>query len=118
MGRASLARSTSVRPRGSNSEARSPPGASPSPSYPSKEIVPASRRAAKLATVDASTGAVSPLGDGLVPANRFGLVDSIPLMTPAEAGAPWSSLFLDADGRLVRLDPATGAKTVLLGKGK
>ena len=41
-----------------------------------------------------------------------------PALPPAEAGAPWSTLFLDPDSRLVRLDPATGARAVLLGKGK
>jgi hypothetical protein len=77
----------------------------------------ASRPAWKLAFVDVATGAVSPGPAGLVPANRFGWWFS-PVMPPAEAGSPASSLFLDAEDRLVRLDPATGAKTVLLGKGK
>jgi hypothetical protein len=84
---------------------------------PFEENLPASQRAAKLVAVDAATGAVSPLADGLVPANRFAWWYS-PILPPAEAAAPWSLLFLDADGRLVRLDPATGKQTVLLGKGK
>jgi hypothetical protein len=84
---------------------------------PFEENLPASARTAKLAIVDAVTGAVSPGPDGLVPADRYGwwVTDVLP---PPEAGSPASSLFLDADGRLVRLDPATGAQTVLLGKGK
>jgi hypothetical protein len=40
------------------------------------------------------------------------------VLPPAEAGLPSSLLFLDADNRLVRLDPATGASTVLLGRSK
>jgi hypothetical protein len=84
---------------------------------PFEENLPAAQRAAKLVSVDISTGAVSPLADGLVPADRFGWWNSS-VLPPAEAGAPWTSLFLDADYRLVRLDPATGAQTVLLGKGK
>jgi ABC-type transport system involved in multi-copper enzyme maturation permease subunit len=84
---------------------------------PFEENLPASLRAAKLVAVDAATGAVSPLADGLLPADRMAWWVN-PVMTPAEAGAPWSLLFLDADSRLVRLDPATGAQTVLLGKGK
>jgi hypothetical protein len=85
--------------------------------FPFEENPPASTRSAKLIVVDAATGAVSPLGDGLIPASRLGWwLD--PVMTPAEAGSSASSLFLDASGRLVRLDPATGKQTVLLGKGK
>ena len=50
-------------------------------------------------------------------ANRFGWwFDAV--MTPAEAAAPWTRLFLDADSRLVRLDPETGARSVLLGRSK
>lgn len=79
--------------------------------------LPASRRAAKLLFVDAATGAVSLLGDGLVPADRMGWWSN-PVLPPAEAGSPASFLFLDASDRLVRLDPATGARTVLVGKGK
>lgn len=85
--------------------------------FPFEENLPVSARTAKLAIVDVATGAVSPGPDGLVPANRFTWW-SDPVMPPAEAGSPASLLFLDASGRLVRLDPATGAKTVLLGKGK
>ncbi len=76
-----------------------------------------SRGAWKLALVDVATGAVSPGPAGLVPADRFGWwFNSV--IPPAEAGSPVSSLFLDADSRLVRLDPATGAQTVLLGRSK
>jgi hypothetical protein len=71
----------------------------------------------RLVSVDAASGAVSPLGDSLFPANRLAWW-SDPVPPTAEAGSPSSFLFLDADHRLVRLDPATGAKTVLLGKGK
>ena len=80
--------------------------------------LPTVRRAAKLAVVDVATGAVSALGNTLVPANRMSWwLD--PVLPPAEAGAPWATLlFLDADGRLVRLDPASGARTVLLGRSK
>ncbi len=77
----------------------------------------ASKWAWKVALVDAATGTVSPGPDGLVPADRFGWWLS-PVLPPADAGSPASLLFLDASGRLVRLDPATGAQTVLLGKGK
>lgn len=84
--------------------------------FPFEEETKAHPRA-KLVVVDAASGAVSQLGEGLVPVDRMGWwID--PVMTPPEAGAPWTSLFLDADGRLVRLDPATGKQTVLLGKGK
>ncbi len=82
-----------------------------------EENLPSSRRAAKLAFVDTATGAVSAGPDGLVPAATFGWWFN-PVMTPAEAGLPASLLFLDADNRLVRLDPATGAQTVLLGRSK
>jgi ABC-type transport system involved in multi-copper enzyme maturation permease subunit len=84
---------------------------------PFEENLPVSARNAKLALVDASTGAVSRVDDGLVPANRFGWWAE-PVLPPAEAGAPASLLFLDASGRLVRLDPATRAQTVLLGRSK
>jgi len=82
--------------------------------FPFEERSPTSQRAAKLVIVDARSGAVSFVGDGLVPAKGFGW----PVLRPAEAGAPWTCLFLDADSRLVRIDPATGVQTVLLGKGK
>jgi hypothetical protein len=84
---------------------------------PFEENLPASARAAKLTIVDVATGAVSPGPDGLVPADRYGWWFNT-VLPPAEAGSPASLLFLDAESRLVRLDPATGAKTVLLGKGK
>lgn len=76
-----------------------------------------SRPAWTLAFVDVATGAVSSGPDGLVPADRFSWWFS-PVVSPGEAGLPSSTLFLDADGRLVRLDPATGAQTVLLGRSK
>lgn len=85
---------------------------------PFEENLPASPRTARLALVDVSSGAVSFAAEGLVPADRFAWWWFSPVLPPAEAGSPASSLFLDADGRLVRLDPATGARTVLLGKGK
>lgn len=75
------------------------------------------QRGAKLAIVDAATGAVAPGPDGLVPADRLGWWLT-PALTSAEAGSLASSLFLDADGRLVRLDPKTAAQTVLLGRSK
>ncbi|HVO49795.1 MAG TPA: hypothetical protein VMV60_02285, partial [Thermoanaerobaculia bacterium] len=84
---------------------------------PFEENRPPSRRAWTLAFVDAATGAVSPGPEGLVPADRFGWW-SDPTLPPAEAGSPASLLFLDTESRLVRLDPATGAQTVVLGKGK
>jgi hypothetical protein len=71
----------------------------------------------KLVAADGSSGSVAPLGDGLVPVNRFGWWFT-PVLPPADAGAPASFLFIDAENRLLRLDPATGARTVLLGKGK
>lgn len=84
---------------------------------PFEENLPAALRAGRLVAVDASTGIVSALGDALVPANRLSWwID--PVLSPAEAGAPWTSLFLDASGRLLRLDSATGAQTVLLGRSK
>jgi hypothetical protein len=76
-----------------------------------------SRRAWKIAFVDVATGAVSPGPDGLVPSDRFSWWFA-QVLPPAEAGLPSSTLFLDAEQRLVRLDPATGARTVLLGKSK
>jgi hypothetical protein len=75
------------------------------------------RKAWKLAVVDISAGRVVSSVDGLIPADRFGWWFS-PVMPPAETGSPASHLFLDADGALVRLDPATGAQTVLLGRSK
>jgi ABC-type transport system involved in multi-copper enzyme maturation permease subunit len=77
----------------------------------------AARREWKSFSVEAATGSRAPLPNGLVPVNRFGFWYNA-ILPPAEASSPASSLFLDADGRLVRLDPATGARTVLLGKGK
>jgi len=85
--------------------------------FPLEENLPTSARDAKLAIVDTATGAVFPLGEGLAPANWFGWWTD-PVLPPAEAGSPASLLFLDASGRLVRLDPATGAQTVLLGRSK
>ena len=76
-----------------------------------------SRRAWKLAFVDVATGAVSSGPEGLVPLDRYSWWFS-PVLPPAEAGLPASTLFLDASSRLVRLDPATGAQTVLLGRSK
>jgi hypothetical protein len=76
-----------------------------------------SRSAWRLAFVELATGAVSPGPDGLVPADRFAWWFSATL-PPAEAGLSGASLFLDASSRLVRLDPATGAETVLLGRSK
>ncbi|MGZ6972087.1 MAG: hypothetical protein ACXVID_10520, partial [Thermoanaerobaculia bacterium] len=73
-----------------------------------------SRRAWKLAFVDVATGAVSPGPDGLAPADRFSWWSS-PVLPLAEAGSPASKLFLDADGALVRLDPARGKQEILLG---
>jgi ABC-type transport system involved in multi-copper enzyme maturation permease subunit len=84
---------------------------------PFEEDLPASARGAKLVIVDAATGAVAHGPDGLVPVDRFGWWWN-PVLPPAEAGTPASSLFLDAEQRLVRLDPATGAQTVLLGRSK
>ncbi|MDL2716186.1 MAG: hypothetical protein PT977_00400 [Acidobacteriota bacterium] len=75
------------------------------------------QRAWKLAFVDVATGAVSSGPDGLVPADQFSWWFS-PTLPPAESGSPASGLFLDASSRLVRLDPATGAQTVLLGRSK
>lgn len=75
----------------------------------------ASHSAWKLAFVDMPTGAVSLGPDGLVPADRFGWWVT-PLLPPAKAGSPSSSLFLDAGGRLVRLDPATGERRQILPK--
>jgi hypothetical protein len=85
--------------------------------FPLEENPKASQRDAKLALVDVATGAVTPGPAGLVPADRFSWWLS-PTLPPAEAGSPSSSLFIDADGRLVRLDPATGVQTVLLGEAK
>ncbi|MEO8054411.1 MAG: hypothetical protein ABI768_04620 [Acidobacteriota bacterium] len=82
-----------------------------------EENLPASRRIATLAVVDAASGKVVSHYDGLVPADRFSWWFT-PVLPPAEAGSPSSSLFVDADSRLVRLDPATGAQTVLLGRSK
>lgn len=76
-----------------------------------------SRSAWKLAFVDVATGAVSGGPEGLVPVDRFSWWIS-PILPPAEAGSPASQLFLTASGALVRLDPATGAQTVLLGGSK
>ena len=76
----------------------------------------AMRRGWKIVAVDSSSGAVFTLGDGLAPLSFWWSANA--LLPPPEVGSPSSRLFLDADGRLVRLDPATGARTVLLGKGK
>jgi hypothetical protein len=82
---------------------------------PFEENFPASSRAAKIAIVDVATGAVSPGPDGLVPADRYAWWFT-QILPPAGAGSPASALFLDAGGRLVRLDPATGERKVLLGR--
>jgi len=73
-----------------------------------------SLRAWKLAFVDVAAGAVSPGPDGLVPADRFSWWFS-PVLSPADAGSPASKLFLDGDGALVRVDPASGRQEILLG---
>jgi hypothetical protein len=78
---------------------------------------PASHSAWKLAVVDVSAGKIVSSFDGLVPADRFSWWFS-PTLPPAEAESPASFLFLDADSRLVRLDPSTGTQTVLLGRSK
>jgi hypothetical protein len=85
--------------------------------FPFEENLPGSGRAAKLAIVDATTGAIFPGPDGLVLADRLSWWIS-PILPPAEAGSPASRLFLTASGALVRLDPATGARTVVLGRSK
>jgi hypothetical protein len=72
------------------------------------------RKAWKLAVVDISAGRVVSSVDGLIPADRFGWWFS-PEMPPAETGSPASHLFLDADGALVRLDPASLKQEILLG---
>jgi hypothetical protein len=76
----------------------------------------AMRRSWKIVAVDSSSAAVLPSGDGLAPLNLWWSANAL-FPTP-EAGSPSSRLFLDAESRLVRLDPATSARTVLLGKGK
>lgn len=78
----------------------------------------AMRRSWKTFSVDAATGVVAPLGDGLVPLSSYFWWSGTASMPPAEAGSPASTLFLNASGALVRLDPATGAQTVLLGRSK
>jgi hypothetical protein len=77
-----------------------------------------SGRGWKLASVDVALGAVASLADGLVPATVWASWWGSAVLPPAEAGTPASALFLDADFRLVRLDPATGARTVILGRSK
>jgi hypothetical protein len=72
------------------------------------------RKAWKLAVVDMTEGKVDSHFSGLVPADRFSWWFS-PILSPAEAGSPASKLFLDADGTLVRLDPASGKQEILLG---
>jgi hypothetical protein len=76
-----------------------------------------SRSSGRLVFVDMASGTIVPSTNGLVPAGRFSWWFS-PALPPAEAGLASSTLFLDANGRLVRLDPATGAQTVLLGRSK
>lgn len=75
------------------------------------------RMAWKLPVVDVGSSRVVSFFDGLVPADRFSWWLS-PLLPPGEAGSPSASLFLDADGRFVRLDAGTGARTVLVGRSK
>jgi hypothetical protein len=67
--------------------------------------------------VDVTTGAVSPVSAGLVPADRFSWWLS-PVLPPAEAGPAATTLFLDADGRLVRLDAATGERNPILPRAR
>jgi hypothetical protein len=74
-----------------------------------------SRRAWKVAFVDVATGAISPGPEGLIPADRLGWW-FFPVMPTSDAGSPASKLFLDADGALVRLDPASGKQEILLGR--
>jgi ABC-type transport system involved in multi-copper enzyme maturation permease subunit len=73
------------------------------------------RKAWKLAVVDVTDGNVDSHFSGLVPADRFSWWFS-PILSPADAGSPASKLFLDADGALVRLDPASGKQEILLGR--
>ena len=55
------------------------------------------------------TGELRELGRWLWPITRS------PQSEPPEIGAPVTRLFLDSDDRLIRLDPETGAQTVVLG---
>ena len=64
--------------------------------------------------MDVATGAVSSGPDGLVPADRFSWW-FLPVLSPGEAGLPSATLFLNAEGALVRLDSATMKKEILLG---
>jgi hypothetical protein len=84
---------------------------------PFKSSDPKSRAAWKLFVVDVASAKIVSSADGLVPADRFSWWFS-PVVPPDEAGLPAATLFLDAGGRLVRLDPATGAQTVLIGRSK
>jgi hypothetical protein len=72
------------------------------------------RKAWKLAVVNVTEGKVDSHFSGLVPADRFSWWFS-PILSPAEAGSPASKLFLEANGALVRLDPASGKQEILLG---
>lgn len=76
-----------------------------------------SRSAWELAIVNADSGTVSPAIDGLVPADRLSWWVS-PVLPPAEAGLASTTLFLDAEGRLVRLDAATGERKQILPKAR
>jgi hypothetical protein len=71
----------------------------------------------KLSIVEAASGRIISSADGLVPLDLFSWWRS-PVLEPAEAGLPASTLFRDAAFRLIRLDPTTGAETVLLGRSK
>ena len=84
---------------------------------PFEENLTTSHLASKLSLVDAVSGKVVFHADGLVPADQFGLV--VLPRSPSRRGRCAVDVTVPRRrDRLVRLDPATGKRTVLLGKGK
>jgi hypothetical protein len=63
--------------------------------------------------VDVDRGTVRKLADGLSPAAR--LNGNLSYDAPPALGSDATKLFVASDGRLLRLDPDTGARTPLLG---
>ncbi|MEP6769927.1 MAG: hypothetical protein ABJC61_14740 [Acidobacteriota bacterium] len=64
-----------------------------------------------LEIVDIDHGTSKNVAEGLVPLEDFGWIVSL-----AGPGREAAKLFLDGEGRLVRYDPATGQRRILLGR--
>ena len=80
---------------------------------PGQVVVAASEGSAYSShLVDVDSGTVRKLADGLYPAVR--LNGNFPYEAAPAVGSEATKLFIGSGGRVVRLDPETGAQTLLL----